>query len=206
MLTTHWTMPKRWRRLASTCGGEDSRRGVAARWAMGGHQKARVNACADSSPIRSDPFCSHIWAEKGSVGPRLSVWVGPLGWLFPIFLSAWMCSDARCPFGSARWRCPKRPLPDDAHHQSFLSLVIGLAHLSLSPPNRRKTTEHHHSDLVGDGDDAAGGCVVGGGEDCYLGFGCRCADFGFRGETARQRWCLGYRGCGGSSEPEMGGV
>jgi hypothetical protein len=81
LLTTRWTRPKRWHRLAVPAVEKTGRRWVAARWAKGGHQKAR----ADRSPVRADPFRSHIWAGNGSTGPRLFVWVGPLGWLFPHF-------------------------------------------------------------------------------------------------------------------------
>jgi hypothetical protein len=41
-------------------GGEDGSLGVVARWAKEGHQKERVDACADRLPVRADPFRSHI--------------------------------------------------------------------------------------------------------------------------------------------------
>jgi hypothetical protein len=56
--------------------------------------------------VRADPSLSHIWAGNGSTGPRLSVCVGPLGCVFPIFISARTRSDARWSNGLARWRCP----------------------------------------------------------------------------------------------------
>jgi hypothetical protein len=54
-------------------GGEDGSSIVAARWAKGGHQKERADACVDRLPVRVDPFRSHVWIRNGSTEPRLSL-------------------------------------------------------------------------------------------------------------------------------------
>jgi hypothetical protein len=105
-LTTRWTrlkqrrqtgQYKRWRRQFGM---------VAAMWAMGGHEKAHADTCAGRLFVRADPVLSYIWTGNGLVLSRLSVWIGPLQSLLPIFLSVQTHLDMRCLFGSARWRCP----------------------------------------------------------------------------------------------------
>jgi hypothetical protein len=64
------------------------RRWVDAGWLPGGpgeDTKRRADVWADRSPVRADPFRSHICAGNRSGGSRLSIWVRPLGCLFPLF-------------------------------------------------------------------------------------------------------------------------
>jgi hypothetical protein len=65
--------------------GEDKRR------------RARTRAA-----VRADPSLSHIWVGNGSNGPHLSICIGPLGCVFPHFLSTRTRSDARWSNESAR--------------------------------------------------------------------------------------------------------
>jgi hypothetical protein len=82
---------------------------VTVRQAHAKHEEAHADACADRSHVRTDPSLSHIWVGNGSAGPRPPVCVGPLGRVFPIFLSARTRSEARLSNRLARWRCPNRP-------------------------------------------------------------------------------------------------
>jgi hypothetical protein len=60
--------------------------------------------CADNKPERiSRPYMG--WECVGL--PHLICLGRPVGNTFTYFLSVRTCSDTACPFGSARWRCPK---------------------------------------------------------------------------------------------------
>jgi hypothetical protein len=96
------TRLKRRRRLASTAVEKTGRRSATVRWGRVGHEEARADACANRSLVCLDPSLSYIWVGNGSPGPRLSVYISPLGCDLPIFLSARTRSDTRWSFASAR--------------------------------------------------------------------------------------------------------
>jgi hypothetical protein len=72
-------------------------------WARGGQECVRaVSACSHLRPKTG----SRMGARGRPRGPG-SGWVGPLGAGFSACLSGRTDTDPRCPFGPARWRCPK---------------------------------------------------------------------------------------------------
>jgi hypothetical protein len=115
--------------------GDDGLLGVDDMWAKGGHRKAYADTCADRSLVRADPVHAQVWAGNGSVLSRLSIWVGPLAWFLPIFFSRRMRSDARCLFGSARWRCPRFSTCMKPHSWVLRYLVVRYSlHSLILPP------------------------------------------------------------------------
>jgi hypothetical protein len=83
------------------------RRSASVGWARGGQEGRGGRTRALSGPTHFGPKSEAEMGAHGHDRTALSVWVGPLGCHFPIFLSARTRSDAGWSFGSARWRCPK---------------------------------------------------------------------------------------------------
>jgi hypothetical protein len=118
-------------------------------WAMGGHEKAHMEACVDRSPIHADPVLAHLGREW--VGPPPpSIWVHPLVCLLPKFMSARTRLDSRLgqPTGDAvRSSGRSRLLVPQAQNNNRRFFFHSGLYRNCSTGEEHRC--HHHGDECG---------------------------------------------------------